>query len=160
MKNLLHKLGGTPPEDNKLYQVGIHYKRPLLEQLVLLSSSEDAYRTLLKVIGDVSLDFKEYFWIFLVNRAGYIVGFQEVGRGTIKATIINVPEIFQLALLANATGIILLHNHPSGRKEPSPEDRVLTHKIKTISNALDIKLWDHLILTSEGYYSFLDEGEL
>lgn len=160
MKNLLHKLGGTPPSDNKLYEVEIRYKRPRLKQTVKLDSSEDAYKALLAVMADYCLDHKEFFWIFLVNPAGYIVGFREIGRGAIDLTVVNVPEIFQLALLANASGIILLHNHPSGSLEPSAQDIQITRNISEVAKLFAMKVWDHLVISSEGYYSFQDEGKL
>jgi len=128
--------------------------------MVKLNSSQDAYETLVKVADNYCFDHKEFFWIFLVNPTGYIVGFQEVGKGSINITLVNIPEIFQLALLCNAAGIILLHNHPSGHLEPSAEDIRITQNISQLSKLLAIKLWDHLIISSEGFYSFQDAGKL
>jgi len=128
--------------------------------MIKLDSSQDAYEAILQVTDDYCLDHKEFFWIFLVNPTGYIVGFQEIGRGSIDTTVVNIPEIFQLALLCNASGILLVHNHPSGHLEPSAQDLQITKRISKLSKLLTIKLWDHLIISSEGYYSFEDQGKL
>ena len=68
--------------------------------------------------------------------------------------------IFVAALKANCCAIIISHNHPSGNLKPSRQDEELTQKIKLAGQLLDIKLMDHLIVTTEGYYSFADEGLL
>lgn len=66
----------------------------------------------------------------------------------------------QAALLCNASGIILAHNHPSGNLKPSQEDLNITQKIKEASQFLNIQLLDHCILTSTAYISFADDGHL
>ncbi len=66
----------------------------------------------------------------------------------------------RLCIKMNAVGLILAHNHPSGNIQPSESDRNLTRKLKSAGNVLDIPVVDHLILTSEEYFSFADEGLL
>ncbi|WP_407849180.1 JAB domain-containing protein [Chryseobacterium sp. KCF3-3] len=66
----------------------------------------------------------------------------------------------QAALLCNSSTIIICHNNASGNLKPSTEDIKMTNKIKEAGNVLDLKLLDHIILTSESYYSFADEGHL
>ena len=68
--------------------------------------------------------------------------------------------VFQIALLSHATGIIIIHNHPSGILKASEQDKVLTQKIKEMGILFGIKLLDSVIISSEGYYSFADEGLL
>ena len=62
------------------------------------------------------------------------------------------------ALVNNASGVILAHNHPSGNLKPSEPDKVMTEKIKKALIAMDTRLLDHLIVTRESYFSFTDEG--
>ena len=64
------------------------------------------------------------------------------------------------ALLENASGLVLAHNHPSGNLNPSPEDDAITRKCKDACASLDIKFLDHLILTSKSYFSYYDEGRI
>jgi DNA repair protein RadC len=68
--------------------------------------------------------------------------------------------IFQVALKANACSMILAHNHPSGNLQPSESDIRLTRKLKDAGLMLDLPVLDHLIVSSEGFYSFADEGLL
>jgi DNA repair protein RadC len=66
--------------------------------------------------------------------------------------------VFMAALKANACGLIICHNHPSGNLNPSRADEEITRKIKNAGDFLDLHLLDHIILSSEGFYSFADEG--
>ena len=72
----------------------------------------------------------------------------------------DVRMILQGALLTNATGIILAHNHPSGTLKPSKEDDRLTRRIVEAADIMNIRVNDHIILTSEGFYSYDDEGRI
>ena len=75
-------------------------------------------------------------------------------------TIVDLREVFQLALKLSATIIILSHNHPIGNLRPSHTDKLITRKIVEAGKILDITVYDHLIVTQEGYFSFADEGLL
>lgn len=83
-----------------------------------------------------------------------------LGSGGINGTIMDTRRIFQAALKANASGIIIAHNHPSGQLTASDADITITRKIKEAGKFLDIPLLDHMIFTSEKYYSLADEGLL
>ena len=74
-------------------------------------------------------------------------------------TVADAKVIFQIALKSNASSIILAHNHPSGNKLPSNQDIALTKKMKQIGGLLDLPVLDHIILTSETFYSLADEGD-
>jgi DNA repair protein RadC len=85
----------------------------------------------------------------------------EVSKGGISGTVTDVRIILQAAIKANASGIIVCHNHPSGNIQPSESDTRLTHKIREAGNIMDIVLLDHLIVATENtYYSFADNGLL
>jgi DNA repair protein RadC len=83
-----------------------------------------------------------------------------VSKRGISGSIADIRIIFQAAIKANASGLIICHCHPSGNLNPSESDIKLTQKIKEAGNLMDIQLLDHLILTSESYYSFSDNGLL
>lgn len=76
------------------------------------------------------------------------------------STVVDVRLVLQSALLAHSSIIILAHNHPAGILYPSTLDDMITQKIKDAAKLIDIKLYDHLIVTSESYYSYADEGRL
>jgi DNA repair protein RadC len=103
--------------------------------------------------------------MLLLNRANKVLGIFEVSSGSATGTVADPKLVFAAAIKTNACGIILAHyvkahNHPSGNLQPSQADIDLTRRMKEGGKLLEIQLLDHVILTSEGYYSFADEGLL
>jgi DNA repair protein RadC len=123
-----------------------------------ISSSQDAYEILKSNWDEYKIELVEQFKILLTNRANKVLGIFEVSIGGIAGTVADPKLIFIAALKAGASGLILSHNHPSGNLNPSQADIDLTRRIKEAGKLLEIQLLDHVILTSEGYYSFADEG--
>jgi DNA repair protein RadC len=83
-----------------------------------------------------------------------------VSQGGLSGTVAIPKVIFQVAIKSNACSINLAHNHPSGNHQPSEADIHLTRKLKEAGVLLDLPVLDHLIVSSEGFYSFADEGLL
>jgi len=102
----------------------------------------------------------EVFVVIFMNHANKILQHEIVSEGGITGTVADPRLILKKALQHNATSIILCHNHPSGNLKPSAADAAITHKIKQAAQFLDIVVADHIIVSSEGYYSFADEGIL
>ncbi|MEX2233621.1 MAG: JAB domain-containing protein, partial [Cyclobacteriaceae bacterium] len=122
--------------------------------------SMDAYNVLLDSWDDNKLELIEQFKVLLMNRANKVLGVFEVSTGGMAGTVADPKLIFAAAIKGAACGIILAHNHPSGNLAPSHADMDLTRKIKEAGKLLEIQVLDHIILTSEKYYSFADEGIL
>ncbi len=104
----------------------------------------------------------EEFWIVMLSRANLVIDTMRVSQGGAAGTLVD-PKILYKRVLEYGdvvSGIILVHNHPSGTLRPSIEDDRLTKRIKEGGELLDIKVLDHLIITSSGYYSYSDEGRL
>lgn len=141
-------------------EVEIIYSRPLSLKPIEINSSKIAYETFLLAYDKRKIDYKEMFYVLLLNRKNYCLGIAKVSEGSTVATIVNEREIFQLALKTNATAILVSHNHPSGNTQPSEADNQLTRKLNEACKLLDIQLLDHIIVTSNGYYSYADEGIL
>ncbi len=95
-----------------------------------------------------------------LNRANHVIGWFNVSIGGVASTVVDPKVIFSAALKCNASGIILSQNHPSGNLKPSDADLALTKKLKSGGQILEIQILDHIILTSESYFSFADEGIL
>ncbi len=104
------------------------------------------------------IEFVEQFKIILLNRANKVLGIYEVSTGGVSGTVADPKLIFAAAIKTCSSGIILAHSHPSGNLQPSQADIALTRKIKEGGRLLEIPVLDHIIVTSEGYYSFADEG--
>jgi len=106
------------------------------------------------------LEYRERFGILLLSRSLKILGLSWISTGGVSGTVVDAKLIFQVALKANASSIILLHNHPSGELRTSEADHRITCKIKEGAKLLDIDVPDHIILISESYYSMTDTGEM
>lgn len=140
--------------------IEIHYSRPRFQDIHHVSCAEDADKVLRKYINLNQLDLRECFWVILLTNANRVLAISEVAAGTSKGVQTNPKYIFQLALLTNASAIIVAHNHPSGNLKVSDSDVEETKKIKRLATLMDITLLDHLIITSESYTSMLQEGKL
>ena len=125
-----------------------------------IRETRDAAKLLMSLWNDGKIDFVEQFKILLLNRANRVLGVVDISTGGVTGTIADPKLIFSAALKANACGIILSHNHPSGNIDPSQGDKQLTSKIREAGKYLDIKVLDHIIVTSEDFYSFAEEGLL
>lgn len=103
---------------------------------------------------------QEVFAVIFLNQANRIIHFETVSSGGLTGTVADPRVILKKALDEQAVSIILCHNHPSGSLHPSQADRELTNKIREAARFFDIKLLDHIIVSTEGYLSFADEGLL
>lgn len=106
------------------------------------------------------IQLQEQFIVLLLNRANRGLGVYYASTGGLTGTVADPRLILAAALKAGATSIILSHNHPSSSLTPSRADEQLTQKIKEAASYHDIAVLDHIIVTSEGYYSFTEEGLL
>ena len=121
-------------------------------------TSSDAYKVLQQTWDEGKIDLVEQFKVLFLNRANKVLAVFQASSGRITGTVADPRLILTAALKINAISIILSHNHPSGNLKPSHADEDLTNKIKHAAAFLDIKVMDHIIVSSEGYYSFADEG--
>ncbi|MES2003216.1 MAG: DNA repair protein RadC [Bacteroidota bacterium] len=103
---------------------------------------------------------KEVFAVVFLNRGNKIKHLEIISEGGLTGTVADPRIILKKALEYNATAIILCHNHPGGNTRPSRADEAITQKIRQAASLLDILVTDHIIVSSEGYFSFADEGLL
>jgi len=123
-----------------------------------IRSSEDTHKLFLSVIPEGALEFREYFYVILLNRTNRVLGIVNISQGGTHGTVVDARHIFACALKANASYIILAHNHPSGNQNPSKADLDLTNKTAAAGRLLEISVIDHVIVTPDTYFSFADEG--
>ena len=102
---------------------------------------------------------EEYFYIVMLNTKNAINAISEVSHGSLAASLVHPREVFKLAAIANANGIICIHNHPSGDPEPSKEDIETTSRLVKAGELLGIQVLDHVIV-GDGKYTSLKEREL
>ncbi|MWB95154.1 DNA repair protein [Flavobacterium sp. GA093] len=125
-----------------------------------IKSSKDAYKLVLSAWDHNKIEFFEQFKVLFINQAHKVLGIYEISSGGIAGTVVDLRLIFSAALKANATSLMMIHNHPSGNLTASDADKQITRKVKEAGKLLDITLLDSLIITPESYYSFADEGAL
>lgn len=120
-----------------------------------ITSSKSVFNIFQPIVGELP---HEEFWIAYLNNSNRIIETNQLSKGGITGTLVDVRLVLKKALSVGATSIILVHNHPSGTLKPSEADKQITSKLKTASATIDIKVLDHLIVTENAYFSFADEG--
>ncbi|MFD3002676.1 JAB domain-containing protein [Pontibacter toksunensis] len=125
-----------------------------------VTSSTDCYNVLKESWDTGKIEFMEQFKVMLLNRVNRVLGIYELSTGGVAGTVADAKLIFVVALKACASSIVLCRNHPSGNLKPSAADMQLTKKLKAGGELLDIAVLDHIIITSESYYSLAVEGLL
>lgn len=128
----------------------------------LIRDSNDLFRQAASEIIDLP---HEEFWAIYITQRNKISWKQRIGSGGLTQTTVDLRIIFRAALEHNAVSIAVVHNHPSGRLQPSQPDKDLTRRIAEAGNLLHIKLIDHLIVGilhngKRDYFSFADNGLL
>lgn len=103
---------------------------------------------------------KEVFKVLFLNKSNQIIDEADLFEGTVDEAAVHPRELVKAALDRHATAIILVHNHPSGRTEPSPQDRQITTKLQSACASLGIKILDHIIVGDNQYFSFNERGLL
>ena len=134
-------------------------RRRVGDELVLnkITSSKSVFEIMQPILGDLH---HEEFWVLFLNNSNKILSKQQLSKGGITGTLVDIRLLMKKALEIGATALIACHNHPSGTLKISEADKQITDKIKTAGISLDIKLLDHLIITEKNYTSFADDGIL
>ncbi|ALJ06147.1 hypothetical protein APS56_13860 [Pseudalgibacter alginicilyticus] len=122
-----------------------------------ITSSTSVFELMQPIIGELE---HEEFWIIYLNNSNKVIQKRQLSKGGITGTLVDVRLVLKSALELGATGLILVHNHPSGTLIASEADKLLTNKLKVAAESLDIKVLDHLIVTEKAYFSFADENIL
>jgi len=131
-------------------------------------SSSDKNFIKISSCKDVFLNYKdlflgvkqELFYCLYLNNKNYVIERKLLFMGTINRSVVHPREIFKNAYLSSASGIICIHNHPSGDVSPSMEDKRLTKALVEISNIQNIPILDHVIIGEDNYFSFMENGLL
>lgn len=142
---------------NEICEIDVVYRRPAFSSMENIKCVEDSVKLFRGLIPEEKIDLKEFFLVALLSRNNQILGVSVIGIGATNGVCVGIKEIFQLAIKTNSSSIILCHNHPSGKLLPSDFDIALTKKVKEACAFCEIALLDHIILSREGFYSFIDE---
>ena len=121
--------------------------------------AQDAEKFARSFYGD-DIDLYESAFIMLLNRANRVIGWAKISQGGISSTVVDTKIVCKYALDVLASGVILVHNHPSGNIHPGPEDISLTRKLREALRMFDINLVDSIVIAHEGCFSFADDGQI
>ncbi len=123
-------------------------------ELKKITSSKAVFDIMQPIIGELP---HEEFWVLYLNNSNKVIYKAQLSKGGITGTVVDVRLVFKIAFEQNATGLILTHNHPSGKLIASEADLKITKQIKEAGKTLEIHVLDHIIITENGYLSFQDE---
>ena len=123
--------------------------------LTSITNNEDVVRIFRPQIASLP---HEEFWVLYLSSANTIVGKVKVSQGGVSGTVVDHRLVVKRAIELLASGLILVHNHPSGVARPSEDDKVLTGKVSDAASLFDISVLDHLIITTGECFSFRQAG--
>jgi len=143
-----------------LNEITVKYK-PKKHIKEAVKSSLTAFNNVIPFFNKDTIQMQEQFVVLYLNRSNEVIGGYKHSIGGITGTVADIRIILSIALKVLATGIVLCHNHPSGKLTPSHADKDITQKMKEAAKYMDITVIDHLIVSNtQSYYSFSDEGTL
>ncbi len=143
-----------------LNEISVSYSHRLrVSEQSKITCSKDVY-VLVYPGWIIDVDYRESFNILLLSRSNRVIGMSNLFVWGLSGVVVNPKLVFQVALKCNAASIIAIHNHPSGNLNASDTDLKLTRKLIDAGKILDLPVLDHVIITSESYYSLADEGVL
>lgn len=144
---------------DKVNEIRISYReKKNVSGSVAINSSTVAAEVVYDHWDKDTIGLQESFKVLLLNNSNKVKGIYHLSTGGITGTMVDLRILFAVIIKSLATGIILVHNHPSGKLKPSEADKQLTEKIKNAAMLFDIKVLDHLIIVPNGdYFSFADE---
>ncbi len=147
---------------NKVNEIRISYREKIsTSKSDAIKSSDDAAKLIYKSWDESTIGLHESFKVLLLNNSNKIKGIYQLSSGGITGTLVDLRILFAVILKTLSVGVILVHNHPSGKLKPSEADKQLTTKIKDAAKLFDVNILDHLIIVPNGsYYSFADNGML
>lgn len=146
---------------NSISEISISYKpSSQSRKMNPIQSSIDAYRILKELYNPDLICAREEFIVVYFNNSGRVLGHFKAFTGGIASVTCDMKIILGVGMKSLASSIILSHNHPSGNLKPSKSDLGLTKKILRACQVLEIQLFDHILISEEGYFSFADEGLL
>ena len=136
-------------------EIGRRRQNEKVKEKAQISSSKAVFELLQPLVADLP---HEEFWIVYLNNSNKVIHTAQLSKGGITGTLVDVRLVMKQALEIGAVSLILAHNHPSGTLKASEADKKITNKLQKASEAMDIRVLDHVIITQNKYYSFADNN--
>lgn len=125
------------------------------DKITRIKTGEDVYKL---VKEELENELQEKFMVLYLDNRHYLIDKQTIFIGTVNSSQIYPRDVFREAVKLNSSNIIIIHNHPAGSLKPSKEDIFLTNQFIRIGKIIGIPVIDHLIISINGYYSFLEKN--
>lgn len=143
---------------NIISEIKLKYNPTTLKQdRTKIINGQSAYEILLDTWAMDTIELYEEFKVLLLNRTNEVLGIHTLSKGGISGTVVDLKLLFAVVLKSASSCIILAHNHPSGNLKPSVADINLHDKIKNVASYLDVQVLDNMIITKNGFYSFVGD---
>lgn len=149
---MLHLMRSFLAEASRIYETRTNQS---LEGALRISSPHDAYEFLRVEMEDLE---QEQLRTLNLNTKNRILSAPMIYQGSVHTTVVRIAEIFRPAIIDNASGLIIAHNHPSGDPSPSPEDAALTREIVKVGDLLGIDVVDHIVIGKGKFVSLKERG--
>jgi DNA repair protein RadC len=136
-------------------------KKELIEMIVQekrqrMTSPNDVYQEILENAKSYRFEDVEYFLVATLDGEHKLIDLHVISQGTVNRTLVHPREVYRAAIKDNSVAIIAIHNHPSGSLKPSDEDVNITRRLKSAGEIIGIKVLDHLIISKNGFFSFVE----
>lgn len=141
-----------------LREVSVKYRKRRVKSDAPVDEALNEPEKVVELFRDMQDETKEKLIAVSLDAKLKIINFEVVGVGIVSGVFARPAEALRAAIMVNAYGVILVHNHPSGDPTPSDEDKAFTKQIGRSCDDLGIKLHDHIIIGSDSFFSFDDEG--
>lgn len=128
-------------------------------EAVQIKSSQDAAKFARQFYYD-DIELYESFFLILLDRANNTMAWAKISQGGIASTVVDPIVVAKYVIDTLSSGVVLVHNHPSGRLDPSPEDKRITNTIREGLKLFNAQVVDHIIMSKDSYHSMADNGEL
>lgn len=139
------------------FEIGRRVQGMNNDDKIIIHSPEDIARIMIPRLRDRK---SESFWVMLLDAKNALMHEEELTTGTLTASLVHPREVYKVAIDRVAASVIVVHNHPSGNREPSSEDVNVTRQLVEAGRIIGIPLHDHVIIGGDGYTSFAERGLL
>lgn len=133
------------------------YSREQIGERYAIRSANDVFAYMKHEIGNLPY---EEMWALFLNRSNRVIGKLRVSEGGTTSTVFDVKKVLRNALYEHAESVMLCHNHPSGNTRPSSSDDNVTRRCREACETMELTFLDHVIITSDGFYSYKDNSTL
>lgn len=141
----------------KVSEIKVSYTNKNQEK-IKIENSNQLYELAISIWNNKNIELQEEVKVLFLNRNNIVLGYYSLAKEGISACLVDIRIILSVALKANASAIVVIHNHPSSNPNPSKSDWDLTERIQQACMLLDLVFVDHLVITKETYFSFADKG--